>query len=200
MLSSNKIIAPLININSIDWKKKLICDCIKSQEENLFYRFIIRDVYVIIILYPEKKYTLELICHGYIHLLPNRYVLYYSEILINSISIYSIVGLNNFLDLTKFLIKNNFSPGYITYISFGAMTHGNLEILKYLKQHKYKFDHADWKYAVMGRQLRVLKWAKNNGYCINTWIFNYAIQNKDLNILKWAYKNNYIDANIYRQI
>ena len=195
LLRLNKNIALLIDINSLNWEKKLNYE-IKSKVDrffNVFYFFTIHDVANLIC--PMEKYTLEIICYGYDHLLLNRYILKYNRVFGQFNIMLFYVGYNNFLDLTKLLIY----LGVINYygsnnIIYGAAINGNLKILKYLKQHNCRFDYIEWRYAIMSRQLRVLKWVKNNGYYIDNHSFNYAIENKHWDILNWAVKNNLINT------
>ena len=62
-----------IDINSLDWKNKLIYNLSNSKS-----KFIIFNIYSysgLESLSECEKYTFEIICYGYIHLLPYRYIL-----------------------------------------------------------------------------------------------------------------------------
>ena len=194
LLASNKIIASIIDINSLNWENKLNNDLVTINPKFINYGdYIWRER-----LSECEKYTFEIICYGYIHLLSKRYMFKYNGILCNYTKIYIHIGYNNFLDLIKFLSKN-FNTCYY-YILEGAAINGNLKIYKLVKGYGYIFSYYDWANTVKAQQLPILKWAKNNGYNISALAFDYAIQNKYLDILKWANKNNYIDANIYMQV
>ena len=198
---SNKNILSIVDINSLNWENKLNSTLVNSIIIKSMYlnysRYIKREN-----LYKIEKYTFEIICYGYIHLLPNRYVFEnnmmfhgYNQIDLNA-------GYNNFLDLIKFkseFVVNRYTPHYFC-VAIGAIMDGNLKILKLLKQRKYIFWGSDWTHAIKAQQLRVLTWSEITEYSIKTMVLNNAIANRHLNILKWACKYNYIDKNIYWQV
>ena len=200
LLSSNKFIAPLIDVDSFDWENTLNCELLKSY----FKHHIIDHVYTFNYIGRRtlsimEKYTFEIFCFGYIHLFPNRYI-HKNNIISNQVCrgrIYFNAAYNNFMNLIKFM--TDFKKLYYFPVTLAAILNCNLKILKLLKQHKYNFSDYGWKYSVKVQQLKVLKWAKSNGYILESYIFDYAIKNKYLDILKWACKNNYIDVNTYKQ-
>ena len=75
LLSSNKIILLPINKNSLNWQNKLIFDLSKYKSKSEMFNLFPR-------IEEEKfseleKYIFELICCGYMHLLPTRYLSLY---------------------------------------------------------------------------------------------------------------------------
>ena len=198
LLSSNKIIASYIDIDSFDWENMLNAELLKSYSKHLeiacnFSNYVEQEY-----LSKKEKYTFEIFCYGYVHLFPNRYVYGYNKILHSKYGrIYFNAGFNNFSNLIKFMA--NFSSPNYSVVAIGSISNCNLKILKFLKERKYYLSDYNWMYSVMTQQLKILKWAKNNGYTFDSRIFNNAIMNKHLDILKFAYKNNYIDANTYKQ-
>ena len=192
----NKNILSIIDINSLNWEKKLNSKLPESNADQFIHFFNIHDIVHRIYPCQMKKYALEIVCYGYIHLLPKKYELI-NNILFSYRFIYLNAGYNNFFDLTKFLIK--FYNSKFSYTILGASMNGNLKMLKLIKQNNYILDMIHLRYAAKAQQLCVLKWAKINGYIFQTHVFDHAIKNKYLHILKWACKNNFIDENIYQQ-
>ena len=97
-----KNILSIININSLNWKNKLNFELTNSK----YYKFLAPNSFKTIDLQdfsPIEKYTVEVICYGYIHLLPDKYILNNSVCLYAQIRL--IAGYNNFLDFIKFYNK-----------------------------------------------------------------------------------------------
>ena len=194
LLSTNKVISSIININSLNWENKLNSDLPKWDQKFYINNSCSSDVFINIkreYLSVIEKYTFENICYGYVHLIPNKYMTH-NNIMGNYLEIIHInAGYSNFLDLIKFCNPMRF------YVSVGAAMNGNLKIFKLFHTkhygHGYAFNDNFWEFVIKLRQLQILKWAKNNGYTFNTHVFKNAIENKHLNILKWAYKHNFIE-------
>ena len=191
LLSSNKFIYLFINKK---WEEKINSAFVKPESFKFILSIIERKNFT-----EMEKYTSEIICYGYIHLLPQRYIHENNMMFYNYGAIWLNAGFNNFLDLINFMTELvNKKCSLICFrVAEGAIMNCNLKILKLLRTKKYSLDNHNWTIAVKVQQLKILKWAKNNGYNFKPWIFDYAIDNKHLDILKFAYKNNYISENIY---
>ena len=167
LLRLNKNILSIIDIYSLNWLNKLIAEFVnpKCTKFPKLRAITVKD------LSQKEKYTFEIICYGYSHLLFNRYITLDNYPLHRSGFIRLHVGYNNFLDYVKFMIQYIDNFNYYTF--FGAMINNNLKILKYLDRHGYIFPDSDLHFAVESRQLQVLKWAKINGYYIGNRYFQY---------------------------
>ena len=196
LLFFNKNILSIIDINSLNWGKKLNHELEKSIIGHRLITLYGKNFIYPTNLFKKEKYTVEIVCFGYKHLIPNRYMVHNTVLSNSQICLHN--GYNAFWDLIKFVKYDYYG---MIHIAFGAIITGNLKILKWLKHNNFDFSNVYWHEAVTSCQLQVLKWAKNNGYNLNQWIFVYPNSDyKFLNIFKWAFKNYLISANVYHNL
>lgn len=75
------------------------------------------------------------------------------------------------------------------YTFSGAATGGNLEMLKWLKEHNCPHNDNAYSRAVCKNNLEILKWLKDNDYPWDFWACHYAVSHGHLEILKWCIIN-----------
>ena len=106
-LSSNKVISSIINISSLDRENKLNFELLlkwhpKISKISFFANHFKMHFHIKREKLSEmKKYTFENICHGYIHLILNKYIKYIYIINDNGLICIN-AGYNHFLALIKF--------------------------------------------------------------------------------------------------
>ena len=128
LLCLDKNILLIIYKNSIYWENKLNSELKKSYPLHLYHR-------VSTCIFSEmEKYTFELVCYGYIHLLPNKYISIYNDVLTKYKQIYVNAIYNNFWDLNKLsmIFLNR-----IHFIELNSTINTNLKILKLFKENKF---------------------------------------------------------------
>ena len=137
-----------------------------------------------IILNDLEKYTLEYAYYGYANLIPERYIRNDNKIL-HRYPLHFNSAKRNFIDLCNILV--NISPS--KYITSGAASGGNLELLKQLYQKGIKLRKNVCDQSIKNGHFEILKWARENGCEWGSAVCYAAALHGHFEILKWAREN-----------
>ena len=132
-----------------------------------------------------EKYTIEYLQYAY--LIPLKYINSANEILYNNEKLYKHIGIMNYKDIIKLLMKCNTNLQYS--IMAGIAASGNLNLLKWARVNGCDWNTLTCSIAAARGHLNVLKWAHKNGCDWDSRTCSNAEAKGHLDILKWALAN-----------
>jgi len=144
------------------------------------------------------KYSIELIYDG--HEIPDKYIIVENRILHQFPKIYKKLAERGSLELIQKMLslnRNSHGRKNAKYVMFGAAKAGNIEILEWMIQNKYKHYERTTAYAANANQIETLRWLIEHDFKISSFATYCAAGKGHMDILKFLVIDQNCEADAY---